>query len=87
MHNESIETLRRLEKEIEEALVTEAQGMFLWVTLQLEIIGDTERIKDIDSIHEVLASLPPMLSKSYEVIYKRIHSIGETPRRVAMESL
>ncbi|PYH50404.1 uncharacterized protein BO96DRAFT_352679, partial [Aspergillus niger CBS 101883] len=60
---------------------------FLWVTLQLERICDMERIKDIDSIRQVLRSLPQTLNQSYELLYKRIQDMGEGPRTVALQSL
>ncbi|GLA39989.1 hypothetical protein AnigIFM63309_007593 [Aspergillus niger] len=61
--------------------------LFLWVTLQLERICDMERIKDIDSIRQVLTSLPQTLNQSYELLYKRIQDMGEGPRTVALQSL
>ncbi|RDH36215.1 ankyrin repeat-containing domain protein [Aspergillus welwitschiae] len=63
------------------------QRWFLWVTLQLERICDMERIKDIDSIRQVLTSLPQTLNQSYELLYKRIQDMGEGPRTVALQSL
>ncbi|KAI3082048.1 hypothetical protein CBS147343_2991 [Aspergillus niger] len=86
IHEEPIPLLQQLEKEIREALVAGAHGMFLWVTLQLERICDMERIKDIDSIRQVLTSLPQTLNQSYE-LYKRIQDMGEGPRTVALQSL
>ncbi|KAJ5502226.1 hypothetical protein N7463_005100 [Penicillium fimorum] len=86
MHDESTAALQKLGEDIKKALMTGAQGMFLWVTLQLESISDTEHVKDIDSIRQVLTSLPPTLGKSYEAIYKRIDSMGESTRRVAIQS-
>ncbi|OQE06082.1 hypothetical protein PENVUL_c020G06499 [Penicillium vulpinum] len=86
MHDESTAVLQKLGEDIKEALMTGAQGMFLWVTLQLESISDIEHVKDIDSIRRVLTSLPPSLAKSYEAIYRRIHSMGESTRRVAIQS-
>ncbi|TPR04710.1 Alcohol dehydrogenase GroES-like domain family protein [Aspergillus niger] len=87
IHEEPIPLLQQLEKEIREALVAGAHGMFLWVTLQLERICDMERIKDIDSIRQVLTSLPQTLNQSYELLYKRIQDMGEGPRTVALQSL
>ncbi|GKZ38746.1 hypothetical protein AbraIFM66950_011182 [Aspergillus brasiliensis] len=87
MHDEPMAVLQAIEKEIAEALLAGAQGMFLWVTLQLESISDTERIKDVESIHQALAALPSSLSKSYERIYERIQALGEGPKTVAMQSL
>ncbi|KAJ5150759.1 uncharacterized protein N7500_010948 [Penicillium coprophilum] len=86
MHGESDLALHKLGEDIKEALMTGAQGMFLWVTLQLESISDTDHVKDIDSIRQALTSLPPTLSKSYEAIYRRINSMSESTRRVAISS-
>lgn len=55
--------------------------------LQLESIGDIERIKDKDDIRQALVSLPSSLSKSYEAIYRRIQSMGERARNVATKAL
>ncbi|KAJ5611907.1 ankyrin repeat-containing domain protein [Penicillium herquei] len=87
MHDESAQELQKLEEGITEKLLKSAQGMFIWVTLQLETIGNTERIKDIESIHQALNSLPSTLSESYEVIYRKIQCMGENPRRVAVRTL
>ncbi|KAJ9306207.1 hypothetical protein DTO217A2_4323 [Paecilomyces variotii] len=87
MHDETTATLQQLEKDITNVLVTGAQGMFLWVALQIENIGDTDRIKDIDSIRQALASLPSALSTSYEVIHRRIQSLSESSRQVAVQCL
>ncbi|GKZ81649.1 hypothetical protein AnigIFM56816_006170 [Aspergillus niger] len=81
IHEESIPLLQQLEKEIREALVAGAHGM------RLERICDMERIKDIDSIRQVLRSLPQTLNQSYELLYKRIQDMGEGPRTVALQSL
>lgn len=70
-----------------ERRLTSSNFRFLWVTLQLEAISDTERIEDTHSILQALMSLPPTLSKSYEFIYRRIQFMGETARRVAMHTL
>ncbi|KAJ6021157.1 ankyrin repeat-containing domain protein [Penicillium herquei] len=87
MHDDSAQELQKLEKEITEKLAKGAQGMFLWVSLQLEAIGNTERIKDIKSIRQALNSLPQTLGKSYEVIYSKIQCMGENPRKVAIRTL
>ncbi|GLA57796.1 hypothetical protein AtubIFM55763_003038 [Aspergillus tubingensis] len=87
MHGEPIPLLQRLEEEIIDKLVAGAQGMFLWVRLQLESISDTDRIKDVESIRQAITSFPPTLIKSYEVIYKRIQGLGKGPRTVALQSL
>ncbi|GLA81291.1 hypothetical protein AtubIFM56815_004934 [Aspergillus tubingensis] len=87
LHEEPIPLLQRLEEEIIDKLVAGAQGMFLWVRLQLESISDTDRIKDVESIRRAITSFPPTLNKSYEVIYERIQGLGKGPRTVALQSL
>ncbi|BCS16312.1 hypothetical protein ALUC_80519A [Aspergillus luchuensis] len=87
MHEEPIPLLQRLEEEIIDKLVAGAQGMFLWVRLQLESISDTDRIKDVESIRQAITSFPPTLNKSYEVIYERIQGLGKGPKTVALQSL
>ncbi|KAJ9263916.1 hypothetical protein DTO212C5_7334 [Paecilomyces variotii] len=87
MHDETTAALQQLEKDITNVLVTGAQGMFLWVALQIENIGDTDRIKDIDGIRQALGSLPSALSTSYEAIHRRIQSMSESCRQVAVQCL
>ncbi|KAJ9401934.1 hypothetical protein DTO282F9_1224 [Paecilomyces variotii] len=87
MHDDTTAALQQLEKDITNVLVTGAQGMFLWVALQIENIGDTDRIKDIDGIRQALGSLPSALSTSYEAIYRRIQSMNESSRQVAVQCL
>ncbi|KAJ9255993.1 hypothetical protein DTO195F2_6041 [Paecilomyces variotii] len=87
MHDETTVALQQLEKDITNVLVTGAQGMFLWVALQIENIGDSDRIKDIDGIRQALGSLPSALSTSYEAIHRRIQSMSESCRQVAVQCL
>ncbi|GJP92387.1 ankyrin repeat-containing domain protein [Aspergillus niger] len=83
LHSEASDKLQQLEKSLRETLNTGAQGMFLWVSLQLECISDTSRVKDLESIYEALESLPATLGRSYAAIHCRIESMKETAREVA----
>ncbi|KAI2904559.1 hypothetical protein CBS76997_4162 [Aspergillus niger] len=83
LHSEASDKLQQLEKSLKETLNTGAQGMFLWVSLQLECISDTSRVKDLESIYEALGSLPATLGRSYAAIHCRIESMKETAREVA----
>ncbi|KAI2821658.1 hypothetical protein CBS115989_2857 [Aspergillus niger] len=83
LHSEASDKLQQLEKSLKETLNTGAQGMFLWVSLQLECISDTSRVKDLESIYEALESLPATLGRSYAAIHCRIESMKETAREVA----
>lgn len=67
--------------------ITADRSRFLWVSLQLEAIGNTEQIKDIESIRQALASLPTSLRESYQIIHKRIQHMGENPRKIAVQTL
>ncbi|RDH39372.1 ankyrin repeat-containing domain protein [Aspergillus welwitschiae] len=83
LHSEASDKLQQLEKSLKETLNTGAQGMFLWVSLQLECISDTSRVKDLESIYVALESLPATLGRSYAAIHCRIESMKETAREVA----
>ncbi|SPB47113.1 unnamed protein product [Aspergillus niger] len=83
LHSEASDKLQQLEKSLKETLNTGAQGMFLWVSLQLECISDTSRVKDLESIYEALETLPATLGRSYAAIHCRIESMKETARKVA----
>ncbi|PYH92827.1 hypothetical protein BO71DRAFT_15693 [Aspergillus ellipticus CBS 707.79] len=73
----------QLEKDLKQALIERAQGMFLWVTLQLEYINDTDRIKTLDDIQIALRSLPATLTQSYTAIHNRIEALGTKAKSVA----
>ncbi|OJJ72655.1 hypothetical protein ASPBRDRAFT_548678 [Aspergillus brasiliensis CBS 101740] len=83
LHSETNARLQQLEKDLKETLITGAQGMFLWVSLQLECISDTSRVKDLEGIYEALEALPATLGRSYAAILCRIESMKETAREVA----
>ncbi|GKZ20283.1 hypothetical protein AbraCBS73388_005553 [Aspergillus brasiliensis] len=63
LHGETNEKLQQLEKELSERLIVGAQGMFLWVSLQLECISDTSQFKDLESIDEALKVMPATLGR------------------------
>ncbi|KAK8171995.1 ankyrin repeat-containing domain protein [Phyllosticta citrichinensis] len=71
-----------LENDIISALGAGAQGMFLWVTLQLEAIRDTERIKLDEDVRAALRHLPAGLIKSLDAVYARITSMEQTAKTV-----
>ncbi|KAF7864011.1 hypothetical protein EAF04_006976 [Stromatinia cepivora] len=61
---------QNLREEIIRRLVDEAQGMFRWVTCQLDSLGDLDSPK---AIRQALHSLPPTLFGTYERILDRIN--------------
>ncbi|KAK7545345.1 ankyrin repeat-containing domain protein [Phyllosticta citricarpa] len=76
--------LAELEKDIVCALENGAQGMFLWVTLQLEAIRDTEQIVFDEDIRDALTHLPAGLKKSFDAVRGRITSMEKTAQSVAL---
>ncbi|KAE8354008.1 ankyrin repeat-containing domain protein [Aspergillus coremiiformis] len=78
---------QQLEQDLTHTLITRAQGMFLWVTLQLEYINDTDRIKTLDDIRMALLSLPATLTQSYAAIHCRIEALGPQAKAVARLTL
>ncbi|MCJ1464092.1 hypothetical protein MMC07_002704, partial [Pseudocyphellaria aurata] len=64
-------------------LIEGAQGMFRWVTLQIENLCDFERIKHEGDIDQELGRLPMTLKLSYDVIFRRIEKSGRTSWSVA----
>ncbi|MCJ1269051.1 hypothetical protein MMC22_008939 [Lobaria immixta] len=73
----------RMKSRIITTLIEGAQGMFRWVTLQIENLCDFERIKHEDDIKQELGRLPMTLKGSYDVIFKRIQDSGPRSRSVA----
>ncbi|TGO46013.1 hypothetical protein BCON_0350g00090 [Botryotinia convoluta] len=74
---------QELKEEIAQRLVEEAQGMFRWVTYQLDRLGGLDTLRDV---RRALHSLPPTLFETYERILDRINlssdEIKELVRRV-----
>lgn len=56
---------------------------FRWVSLQIQNLCDSRRIKYAEDIGEELARLPKTLVESYETIYQSISNSGYTSRTVA----
>ncbi|KAK8225382.1 ankyrin repeat-containing domain protein [Phyllosticta capitalensis] len=79
--------LKTLEDDTVTALEKGAQGMFLWVTLQLEAIQNTDRIKFDEDVRAALSHLPQSLTESYDAIHDRIMEMEEASKRVATAAL
>ncbi|KAK7523860.1 ankyrin repeat-containing domain protein [Phyllosticta citriasiana] len=79
-----LDELAELEKDIACALENGAQGMFLWVTLQLEAIRDTEQVVFDEDIRDALTHLPVGLKKSFDAVRGRITSMENTAQSVAL---
>ncbi|OCK92067.1 uncharacterized protein K441DRAFT_615385, partial [Cenococcum geophilum 1.58] len=74
---------KQLEDKIIEALTSGAQGMFRWVSLQIQNLCDSRRIKYEGDVIAELGRLPESLVESYDITYQTISNAGETSRTVA----
>ncbi|CAG8979473.1 hypothetical protein HYALB_00012073 [Hymenoscyphus albidus] len=72
-----------LRKRIVDTLVEKSQGMFRWVSLQIQNLCDSQRIKHEIDVVEELGKLPRTLKESYEITYQRIQEAPTTSCRVA----
>ncbi|KAF7950816.1 uncharacterized protein EAE97_002368 [Botrytis byssoidea] len=76
---------KKIEQQITQTLIDESQGMFRWVTLQMQQLCKQVRVKgDIDS---VLRKLPKSLEESYHLVYQDIMSMEEPSQKVAIRTL
>ncbi|KAF7884619.1 uncharacterized protein EAF02_004955 [Botrytis sinoallii] len=79
------EEKKKIEQQISQALIDGSQGMFRWVTLQIQQLCKQVRVKgDIDS---VLRKLPKSLEDSYHLVYQDIMSMEEPSQKVAIRTL
>ncbi|KAF4629419.1 hypothetical protein G7Y89_g8726 [Cudoniella acicularis] len=63
---------KELEQQIIDTLIGKAQGMFRWVSLQVQQLCDPRRIKHEGDIKLELGHLPKTLRESYDLIYHGI---------------
>ncbi|ERF76446.1 hypothetical protein EPUS_07326 [Endocarpon pusillum Z07020] len=90
----ALETKRLLNGRMSERLKTHviavlnagAGGMFRWVTLQIENLCDSQRIKIEDDVQHEVGRLPRTLKESYDPLVGRILSLAD-PSRVLAEQL
>ncbi|KAF7931270.1 hypothetical protein EAE99_003741 [Botrytis elliptica] len=79
------EEKKKIEQQITQALIDGSQGMFRWVTLQIQQLCKQVRVKgDIDS---VLRKLPKSLEESYHLVYQDIMSMEEPSQKAAIRTL
>ncbi|KAL9048781.1 MAG: hypothetical protein Q9206_005849 [Seirophora lacunosa] len=76
-----------LQEQILRTLKNGAQGMFLWVSLQMQNLCDPERMKIASDVEDALSCLPPSLSHLYEVILKRIDNTAPRGQSTARKAL
>lgn len=64
-----------------------AQGMFRWVSLQVEALCDPEQVIREHDVVQTLTKLPSTLSKSYDVVFDRILRLHAESRSIAVTTL
>ncbi|KAF5867477.1 putative ankyrin repeat protein [Botrytis fragariae] len=79
------EEKKKIEQQITQALIDGSQGMFRWVTLQIQQLCKQVRVKgDIDS---VLRKLPKSLEESHHLVYQDIMNMEEPSQKAAIRTL
>ncbi|TGO55838.1 hypothetical protein BOTNAR_0236g00050 [Botryotinia narcissicola] len=78
------EEKKKIEQQITHVLIDGSQGMFRWVTLQIQQLCKQVRVKgDIDS---VLRKLPKSLEASYYLVYQDIMDMEEPSQKAAIRT-
>ncbi|KAF7510671.1 hypothetical protein GJ744_006037 [Endocarpon pusillum] len=75
-----------LEDQIIGTLTTKAEGMFLWVHLQLIHLCEESESHDDRDVERALATLPDGLDKTYERSLNQIWQLDERRRRLAFQT-
>ncbi|CZR67760.1 uncharacterized protein PAC_17659 [Phialocephala subalpina] len=76
-----------LQEKIRQTLISGAQGMFRWVSLQIDNLCDPERMKHEEDIFEELGRLPKTLQDSYAIIHERIKTSVAPSRNLAYRAI
>jgi ankyrin repeat protein len=88
---DAIRTRRLLQGHVSESLRSEitttlklgAGGMFRWVSLQIDNLCNSQRIKIEQDARQEVGRLPKTLMKSYDVLYERIQELALGSREIA----
>ncbi|KAI9693666.1 MAG: hypothetical protein M1822_002937 [Bathelium mastoideum] len=72
-----------LQQRIIQKLVDGAQGMFRWVSLQLQQLCDPARMKTAEDIEDALVRLPQTLAELYTIIYNQVSASADYSRVLA----
>jgi ankyrin repeat protein len=72
-----------LKADITTRLKEGAGGMFRWVSLQIDNLCDTQRIKIEEDVRQEVGRLPKTLADSYDVLYQRITGLAPSSQQVA----
>ncbi|THZ48617.1 hypothetical protein D6C90_03683, partial [Aureobasidium pullulans] len=76
-----------LRKHVAGVLKSDAHGSFRWVSLQIDGLCDSEKVKHERDVHNVLSSLPQSLTASYDLTYQRIHTMQSFSQNTAVATL
>ena len=74
---------KELKNRIVDTLTEGAQGMFRWVSLQIQNLCDSQRMKLESDIRAELGRLPKSLRESYDIVFQRIKDAGTASQQVA----
>ncbi|KAF2848266.1 ankyrin [Plenodomus tracheiphilus IPT5] len=80
-------TKDELKEQIVQTLATKAEGMFLWVNLQLDSLCQASKVQRDQAVEEALKSLPHDLTDTYVRILDRIERQGTSMRDLALNCL
>ncbi|KAH6680268.1 hypothetical protein B0J14DRAFT_648647 [Halenospora varia] len=78
---------RALQTQISTTLDQGAQGMFRWVSLQIQNLCDPRRMKIEEDILYELVHLPKSLPDLYSIAFDQMIALGRSSYRVALSSL
>ncbi|KAG9592896.1 hypothetical protein KCU77_g5688, partial [Aureobasidium melanogenum] len=73
-----------LREHVVNELISKAQGMFRWASLQVEALCDPERVIREQDVVQTLTKLPSTLFKSYDVVFDRILRLYPESRSIAV---
>ncbi|CAI7566027.1 unnamed protein product [Penicillium pancosmium] len=83
MKMREIPVSENLTDKLAKELVKGAQGMFLWIKLQVTLLTDPNQTLFESDILQRCRTLPEGLSQLYETIYGNIEQAGDTARKIA----
>ncbi|CZR60508.1 related to vegetatible incompatibility protein HET-E-1 [Phialocephala subalpina] len=75
-----------MKERIVTTLIDGAQGMFRWVSLQIQQLCDNRRVKHEEDISLELGRLPKTLAESYEMIYQGILHMARASQSLAVRT-
>ncbi|KAJ4123041.1 hypothetical protein NW768_010033 [Fusarium equiseti] len=87
IHQETEESRADIYEKMVSALTSGANGMFLWVKLQMQFLNDGSHIKRREDIDSILSRLPLSLDATYKGALDRMRALDGPPRSIAMNAL